>query len=143
MSSNRNRFLPNLCYDHPGFFKVAVSLVLIHLGLTFDSLQPGPRHSPGFTIINGLFGNQLWPLALIHLVIAGLVVAGMYWRGHFNLLRYGCVGSLVLFNTLAVAFAYSSYLYHLSYYAAIASVTLSLSSLAALREPPVQAAWRE
>ncbi len=142
MVSDRKRWLPHLYYDHPGYFKVVASLVLIHLGLALDSLQDGPHHSPIFRVLIKVLSNQLYLLTVVHGITAVLLVVGLYWRGWFSLVRYGCAISLILFNAIAVAFAASAYIYNLSYYSAIASVTLSLSSLAALKEPPVQAASR-
>lgn len=140
---SRRKWLPDLYYDHNGYFAVVLSLILIHTGLALDSLlQNGPRHTPAFSVLNKAFHEQLWLLALIHGVIALLILIGLYWRGHFVILRYGCGFSLLLFNALAVAFAAAAYTQGLSYYSAIASVTLSLSSLATLKEPPVQAAHR-
>ena len=139
----RKKVVPDLYYDHPGYFKVAASLVLIHFGLAIDSLREGPRHTVIFKVLDGVIGDKLFVLAILHAIIAVLVVMGLYWRGHFMLLRYGCALSLVLFNAIAVAFAAAAITYNLSFYAAIASVTLSLSSLAALKEPPIQAASRE
>lgn len=143
MGSDRSPLVPRLVKDHPGYFKVVLSLILIHLGLAIDSLQNGPRHSPAFAFINSFLGDKLWVLAVVHTLVAVLVLIGLYWTRYFVLLRIGCAISLILFNVLAVAFAFAAYSLNLSYYAAIASVTLSLSSLAALQEPPIQAARRD
>lgn len=135
--------VPDLNYDHGGYFKVVASLVLIHVGLGLDSLRDAPRHTPIFKVLNEGLHNNLWALAVLHIVIALLILVGLYWRGHFGILRVGCGASLILFNVLAVAFAAAAYTQDLSYYSAIASVTLSLSSLAAIKEPPVQSAVRQ
>lgn len=142
MATSTKSWLPRLAEDHPGYFKVVASLLLIHLGLALDSMQEGPRNSLVFKVINKTLHNQLYVLTVVHLLVTLMIVVGLYWRKEFRLVRYGCALSLVLFNALAVGFVCASYIYHLSYYAAIASVTLSLSSLAAITEPPVQTAVR-
>lgn len=141
-TGKRNWWAPDLYCDHGGYFKVVASLILIHFGLAVDSLRHGPRNSPSFSVLNSAFDERLWIIALLHLLIALMILTGLYWRNHFVLLRFGCGASLLLFNALAVAFAAAATIHNLSYYSAIASVTLSLSSLAALKEPPVQATRR-
>lgn len=141
--SDRFPFVPRLARDHPGYFKVVLSLVLVHFGLAADALGGrGIERSPGFKVIVSVLGKHTYSMTGAHIVTAILIIAGLYWRDHFVLVRYGCALSLILFNVLAVGFAFASFLYDLSYYGAIASVTLSLSSLAALKEPPVQSAVR-
>ena len=134
--------LPRLARDHPGYFKVVLSLVLVHFGLAIDAVGSGIQRSPGFKVIVSVLGKHAYVMTLIHVFTAILLMVGLYWRNHFVLVRYGCALSLILFNVLAVGFAFASAIYGLSYYAAIASVTLSMSSLAALKEPPVQSAVR-
>lgn len=139
---HRHRIIPDLHYDHPGYFKVVASLLFIHIGLAADSLLDGPGNSPVFRVLREAIGGQLWILAVLHLLIAVLTILGLYWRGHFNLLRFGCGLSLILFNVIAACFAAAALKYNLSYYSTLASVTLSLSSLAAMKEPPIQIAKR-
>lgn len=133
--------VPRLARDHPGFFKVALSLILVHVGLAVDGAF-GVHKSPSFRVISDFLGGNLWTMVVVHAVIAVLMVCGLYLRERFVLVRYGCGLSLVLFNVLAVGFIFAAVQYGLSYYSAIASVTLSLSSLAALKEPPIQLAVR-
>lgn len=139
---SRNPLVPRLARDHPGYFKVVLSLVLVHVGMAIDAFLTGPQHSQVFRVIIEALGGSLTVLTVAHVVAAALVIAGLYWEEHFALLRYGCALSLVLFNALAVGFAVAAYTYDLSYYAAMASVTLSMSSLAAITEPPVQVTKR-
>lgn len=140
--AKRRKGIPDLAYDHPGYFKVVVSLLLIHVGLAVDSLLDGPANSQVFQVLNDALNNQLWTLAALHVLIAVLTVIGLYWHGHFDLLRIGCGISLILFNVIAACFWAAAYKYNLSYYSALASITLSLSSLAAMREPTIQPARR-
>lgn len=138
IDDRRNLWFPDLYYNHGGYFKIMASLILVHIGLGLDSLQSVPRHAKTFLILNSAFDNYLWILSLIHILIAALIITGMYWRNHFTLLRFGCGVSFIFFNVLAIAFAAAAYKYHLSYYSAIASVTLSLSSFAGVKEPEIQ-----
>lgn len=137
-AADRRFWIPDLSYDHPGYFKVVVSLIFVHVGLALDSVLKGPANSPVFKVLNEALDGQLWLLAAAHVVTTVLIVFGLYARKHFAIMRFGCGLSLITFNIVAACFAAASFQQNLSYYSAIASVTLSLSSLAAMKEPQYQ-----
>jgi hypothetical protein len=126
--------LPDLAYRHPGYFKVVIALILTHIALSIDSLFI-PAGSKGFAVIRDVLGNQLWALSVLHFATFALLVAGLYWRTHFQLLRFGAALSAVVFNFMAAGFAFAAVLYTTSFFGAIMCVAMSLSSVAAAKEP--------
>jgi hypothetical protein len=142
--NDRRRGVPNLYYDHPGYWKVVLSLLIAHAALGIDALTRWDNaKTTAFDAFRHFIGPHLWTLGVIHILIDVAMVYGLYARGRFGFVRFGCAMSVVIFNISAAAFAVAAFQNHLSYYAAIASVALSLSSAAALYEPPVQAAWKD
>lgn len=133
--------LPQLRYDHPGYFTVALALLCTHVALAIDALLPGRHSHKGWAVINSVIDHQTAVLAVVHLMIAVLIGVGLYWRFHFA--RLGFLLSFIVFNTLGVAFFASAVMDPTtSFYATILSLSLSLSSLAAYREPRKNPAYR-
>lgn len=126
---------PRLAEVHPGYFKVVLALLLTHLALGIDALRVNPDTSHAFKFVASALHGQFWILTVAHFVVFALILIGLYGKGLFHLLRFGSALSAVIFNALAVAFAFAAVDYDASFFAAILSVALSLSSIAAAKEP--------
>jgi hypothetical protein len=125
---------PPLASHHPGYFKVVIALITTHLALSVDSLFV-PESSPGFAIMRQLLGHSLVPLCIMHFITGMLMLVGLYWPGNFWLLRLGAALSAAVFNLMAAGFVASAVILHISLFAAIMCVAMSLSSVAAAKEP--------
>lgn len=132
--SRRNLAMPDLSYKHPGYFKIVLSLILVHAALAIDSLQI-PENSVGFRVMEDVLGGQFWILAALHLLSLLFILIGLYARNFFFILRFGCALSAVVFNFMAAGFTAAALLYGTSYFGAITCVALSLSSIATAKEP--------
>lgn len=126
---------PELAHTHKGYLKIVGSLILCHLALMVDSTLTGPRSSLLFSTLQEALKGQVWLVTAIHGLSALLLIVGLYWSRMFVLVRLGAALSLFTFNALAITFLVSARDNDLSYFAAIVSVTLSLSSAAAINEP--------
>ena len=126
--------VPRLAYMHPGYFKVVVALILTHVGLGIDALFVPPG-SKGFAVMERLLGNNLYPLSAAHWITALMLIVGLYAANQFWLVRLGSAVSAVVFNFMAAGFVAAAMTYHTSFFGAITCVALSLSSVAAAKEP--------
>lgn len=124
-----------LAIRHPGYFKVVLSLIFVHVAFGLDALRPQAAHSPTFAVLVEVLGGQLWIDAVLHFIIGVMIFFGLYAPGKFWILRFGSALSAVLFNASAVALASGAYITGVSYFAAISCVALSLSSIACAKEP--------
>jgi hypothetical protein len=134
--------LPALHRDHPGFFTVVLGLVITHIGMGVDALLPDRHVSPIWTTMNSVV-PEFWWWSVAHFGVAVLIVVGIYGAAEtrrpgfqvFFLLRAGCLLSIVSFNAIGVSLISGALLNHLSFYPGLASVALSMASLAAFKEP--------
>lgn len=132
--ARRNPLVPRLAYQHPGYFKIVVSLILTHAALAVDSVSI-PANSLGFSVMRKVLDDNFLILSAFHVTVLVLLTVGLYWQGHFQLLRLGSAISAVVFNFMSVGFLFAAFIYGTAYFGFITCVALSLSSVAAAREP--------
>ena len=101
------RLVPLLAKTHVGFFRVALALVVFHIGLSWDFLNPNAAttHVTGaWQGVTALVGLPVWGWA--HVLCVILTVAGLF--GPFWIARVGFLASVVTCGALAGSFAYGT-----------------------------------
>lgn len=124
--------LPSLAMDHPGYFRVALGLTLLHIGLGVDFLLPGRHGSPAFVIVGHIIPFGF--LAFLHFFTAIIIIYGLYRQ--FEVARWGFRISITTFWAVTVAFGYAAVISPLvSFGWMMVYGFISICSLAAAQEP--------
>lgn len=130
--TRRKRWLPPLASAHPGYFRVALAILLLHLGLGLDFLLPGRHGIPIFAVISSAL--PLWAFASIHLLTAALIVYGLY--RNFPVARWGFRFSVTTFWAMAAAYGYAALVSPVASFSGFFTyVFVSVCSAAAAQEP--------
>lgn len=132
--------LPPLRYTHPGYFVVALGLWITHLGLGFEAIIPGRHTDNIWSVAQDMTGHHFWVWGIGHFATCALIL-GMYFPQRFWIARVGFLSSLVVFNLLGVSLVASSILHdNASFYTGLATISMSLTSVATFREGQVNPA---
>jgi hypothetical protein len=123
--------------DAPGYFAVVLSLLVTHAALAVDAFLPGRHSLPLFAYARegiGAFG-------VVHATIALALLIALYLPpAKSGLGRLACLASVATCNAVAVTlFAAAVNDPRVSFLPAVVLVCMSGSSVAAWREPIVQA----
>jgi len=129
---------PRLKTDHPGYFLVAVQILLIHAGLGVDALI-NHHAQPQWQFVNQFVGFTGW--AAIHLGVLVAGVIGLYMHA-IQVMRAAWFASYLAFIVLGIELVVGVHEAGTSYALPILLFAASLSSLATMREDPVNPAMR-
>lgn len=126
------RFLPRLCYSHPGFFRVLGAEVLLHIGMGIDFLLKGRNLTAPWAVVPH-FMSWLPLIAFFHFLAAAMVLWGLW--GNFGVSRWGLRLSVTIFWTLAAALFYAAAFNPISLTWGFLFMFVSLVSYAGAVEP--------
>lgn len=99
------RFVPALARTHPGYWRVSVSLFILHVLMAIDALLLGPTVPFHFALVHVA---PLWVFGVAHVVCAAVFIAGLY-GGRFYLARLSFWISLSIFGLSAVIAAWGMF----------------------------------
>lgn len=135
------RIKPRLADDHPGYFQVVLGVVLVHLALGVDVTLPNRHSGVVFTYLRPF--TELF--AILHFAIAAVIIVALYLpQERWRIARWACVASVFVFNSAALLVFAAAVVYPVvSFQLTFLYVAISLSSIAAAREPLHQPLQRE
>lgn len=123
---------PWLRATHPGYYRIAWSVILAHVVLAVDSFLPGRHDAPVFTYVKPLLAYY----GVMHVIVACVLVLTLFvderWWGWSRAMFFV---SLLTFNTYATGMLFGFFYTGGSLVGPIGLVALSISSAAAWREP--------
>lgn len=124
--------LPPLATKHPGYFRVALALIVLHLGLGIDFLLPGRHGIPIFAALGSILPIPL--IAVVHLGTAAMIIYGLY--RNFPVARWGFRISVTTFWAMTAACGWAALVNPAVSFAAFCNYAfVSVCSAAAAAEP--------
>lgn len=141
MKSLSSLMWPPLRERHPGYFKVSIALILFHIFTAVNEFAVDHDKNHFWDYTRWSVGGHMEVWAVLHLVCVSTIIAGLY--GRFPLARFGFGLSLFIGNVFTVTgvFAVIQFRYltdppePFTFAYPIATLVISLCSLAALNEP--------